>query len=136
MAERYADEVGMDPDQADALRAASEASKKQKEAEAEALKAQIEAEAKEDPASVDGKLIRFAGPPVAVGGAAKDTNGDLNDGDDVNPASARPLDVEGIVKNDGLAIYKDQAGRLWSGLATYWTKRGEFDRASSSVHLS
>ena len=35
------------------------------------------------------------------------------------------------LKNHRLAVYKDQAGRLWTGLATYWIKRGEFDRAQA-----
>ena len=46
--------------------------------------------------------------------------------DSLNPEL---LDVEGIVRTEGLALYKDQAGRLWTGLATYWIKRGEFDLA-------
>lgn len=125
VAERYADEIGMDPDQADALRAAEEVKIKEKEAVAEALKVQIEAAASSEPASVNGKLIRFAGPPVPVAGSGSEKN---KYDEDEDPASGRRLDVEGIVKNDGLAVYKDQAGRLWSGLATYWTKRGEFDR--------
>lgn len=128
VAERYADEVGADPDHADALRAAEEASVAQKAAEAEALKAKLEAEAATAPASVNGNLIRFAGPPVAVGSSSKDAYNE-----DEDPSSPRPLDVEGIVKKDGLAVYKDQAGRLWSGLATYWTKRGEFDRVRGTT---
>lgn len=47
----------------------------------------------------------------------------------VDPLNPELLDVEGIVRNEGLATYKDQAGRLWTGLATYWIKRGEFDLA-------
>ena len=33
------------------------------------------------------------------------------------------------VQKDGLEVYKDQAGQLWTGLATYWIKQEEFDRA-------
>lgn len=76
-------------------------------------------------ASVDGKLIRFAGPAMA-----------LSDGkvlpphnEDEDPRSLRKLNIEDIVRKDGLEVYKDQAGRLWTGLATYWIKCGEFDRA-------
>ncbi|KIY66119.1 spliceosome complex protein [Cylindrobasidium torrendii FP15055 ss-10] len=43
--------------------------------------------------------------------------------------SPRKINIEKIIQNDGLAVYKDQAGRLWTGMATYWIKRGEFDRA-------
>lgn len=126
--EKYADEVGLDMDEADALRAAEEAEVSKKEAEAAALKLQLEKDAATEPASVDGKLIRFAGPPVPVGGSTSTPKTAYTEDED--PASPRKLDVEGIVKKDGLSVYKDQAGRLWSGLATYWTKRGEFDRVS------
>ncbi|KZT53566.1 hypothetical protein CALCODRAFT_474574 [Calocera cornea HHB12733] len=64
-----------------------------------------------------------------------------SDPDDEQPAqgeeetdmrSPKKLDIERIVKQDGLAVYADQAGRLWTALATYWTKRGEFDRAKDT----
>lgn len=51
--------------------------------------------------------------------------------EDEDPTSGRKLDIERIVHQDGLEVYKDQAGRLWTGLATYWIKRGEFDRAKA-----
>jgi pre-mRNA-splicing factor SYF1 len=56
------------------------------------------------------------------------------DGEDTNldPRSSRKLNIERIVREDGLEIYKDQAGRLWTGLATYWINRGEFDRAKKT----
>lgn len=47
-------------------------------------------------------------------------------------ASSLLLDVEGIVRTEGIAIYRDQAGRLWTGLATYWIKKGEFDLATAT----
>lgn len=125
VAERYAEEVGLDPEHADALHAASELKTKEDEASATALRAQAEQAATSEPASVQGKLIRFAGPPVPV---VPTGNSESASDEDEDPASGRKLDVEGIVKKDGLDVYKDQAGRLWSGLATYWTKRGEFDR--------
>jgi len=82
-------------------------------------------------------LIRFAGPPTAVGPDGKPAP--VYD-EDEDPVSLRKLDIEKIVRKDGLAVYKDQAGRLWSGLATYWIKRGEFDRAKEDFrnwpHLS
>ncbi|KAK4696761.1 pre-mRNA-splicing factor SYF1, partial [Phenoliferia sp. Uapishka_3] len=49
-----------------------------------------------------------------------------------DPYSLTLLDVEGIVRSEGIAVYKDQAGRLWTGLATYWIKQGEFDLARST----
>ena len=81
---------------------------------------------KQEPASVNGQLIRFAGPPVAVD---KDGNALRPYDEDEDPASSSRLDVERIIRIDGLEVYKDQAGRLWTGLATYWIKKGEFDRA-------
>ncbi|KAG6832706.1 hypothetical protein H0H92_012278 [Tricholoma furcatifolium] len=52
--------------------------------------------------------------------------------EDEDPTSPRRLNVEKIIRKDGLNVYKDQAGRLWTGLATYWIKRGEFDRAKET----
>jgi pre-mRNA-splicing factor SYF1 len=74
-------------------------------------------------------LIRLAGPPTAVGADGKPMP--VYD-EDEDPNSTRKLDIEKIVREDGLAVYKDQAGRLWTGLATYWIKRGEFDRAKAT----
>ncbi len=42
------------------------------------------------------------------------------------------LNVTAIIKEDGLERFPDQSGRLWTGLATYWIKRGEFDVASAT----
>ncbi|GLB35126.1 putative HAT (Half-A-TPR) repeats [Lyophyllum shimeji] len=118
--EKFAEEVGMDVE--DTI----ESNKGIAAAEAEAAE-----NAKEvpEPASTDGKLIRFAGPAVPV----------TSDGivsrpydEDEDPTSPRKLNIEEIVRKDGLAVYKDQAGRLWTGLATYWIKRGEFDRAKET----
>jgi len=77
----------------------------------------------------DTSLIRFAGPPTAVGADGKPAP--VYD-EDEDPDSPRKLDTEKIVRKDGLEVYKDQAGRLWTGLATYWIKRGEFDRAKET----
>ncbi|KAF8275243.1 spliceosome complex protein [Lactarius quietus] len=74
-------------------------------------------------------LIRLAGPPTAVGADGKPMP--VYD-EDEDPNSSRKLDIEKIVHEDGLAVYKDQAGRLWTGLATYWIKRGEFERAKDT----
>jgi pre-mRNA-splicing factor SYF1 len=74
-------------------------------------------------------LIRLAGPPTAVGIDGKPAP--VYD-EDEDPQSPRKLDIEKIIHKDGLAVYKDQAGHLWTGLATYWIKRGEFDRAKQT----
>lgn len=83
-------------------------------------------ESEQAAASTNGSLIRLAGPPVSVG---KDGKQLPPYDEDVDPRSTRKLDIEDIIQRDGLEVYKDQAGRLWTGLATYWVKRGEFDRA-------
>ena len=42
------------------------------------------------------------------------------------------LPVSQIIHMDGLAHFPDQAGRLWSGLATYYIKRGDFQTAQET----
>ena len=123
--EKFAEEVGLDGDEADVAAAA-----RQKKAEEEAMTKKAVAE--EEPASVHGKLIRFAGPPVAAIPTTKDAKSARPYDPDEDPIHPAHLDIEKIVKEDGLAVYKDQSGRLWTGLATYWTKRGDFDRVSFS----
>lgn len=115
--EAYAEDVGMDVDETVESNAAI--------AEAEE-KEQSTSEQSVEPASVKGSVIRIAGPPVAVGPDGKALPPYDEDED---PLSLRKLNIERIIEKDGLEIYKDQAGRLWTGLATYWVKRGEFDRA-------
>lgn len=118
--QKYADEVGMEPEEAEADNKAKE--------QAEAAK-QAALAPPTIPASKSGAkpLMRIAGPPQPVE-PVEDYD------EDVDPYSHRKMNVERIVQNDGLAIYKDQAGRLWAGLATYWSKRGEFDKVYS-FHL-
>ncbi|EPE10771.1 pre-mrna-splicing factor syf1 [Ophiostoma piceae UAMH 11346] len=38
------------------------------------------------------------------------------------------INVERIIRS-GIDRYSDQRGKLWSGLAAYWTRRGSFERA-------
>lgn len=38
------------------------------------------------------------------------------------------VDVESIIRS-GIARFPDQRGKLWVGLATYWIRRGNFERA-------
>lgn len=118
--ENYADEVGIDVD---------ETVVNQKAREKAAAEAMEEVEKQEPPASVNGPLIRISGPLVAV---SKDGKPLPAYNEDEDPTSARKLDIEKVVEKDGLNVYKDQAGRLWTGLATYWIKRGEFDRSTTT----
>lgn len=122
--EQHAEAVGLDIDETDAdmvLRAHAEADAAAQEEEA----------ARVPPATAQGSgpLIRIAGPPVAVN--ADGTPARVYD-EDEDTTSTRRLNIEHIVRKDGLEVYKDQAGRLWTGLATYWTRRAEFDRAKAT----
>ncbi|KAJ8588066.1 TPR-like protein [Rhizopogon salebrosus TDB-379] len=111
--EQFSDEVGLDVD----------ATVEDNEATA---KAEAEASGKDGPNSAEGQLVRVDGPPSADGKPA------LPYDEDEDPLSLRKLNIERIVHKDGLEVYNDQAGRLWTGLSTYWIKRGEFDRAKST----
>ncbi len=139
LVEKFAEDVGMSEEETIALQDSRKAVEEGEKEEEEAMK---EAEATEAPASVDGRLMRIAGPPIPLANQStivKPVNAvkaakveeEVYD-EDTDPANSRLLDVEGIVERDGLKVYKDQAGRLWTGLATYWIKRGEFERASAT----
>jgi pre-mRNA-splicing factor SYF1 len=82
--------------------------------------------------------------PVSAGGAADPTHraAVVSDGattrpynEDKDPKSSQKLNIERIIRKDGLEMYQDQVGRLWSGLATYWIKHGEFDRAKATFEV-
>ncbi|TFK67922.1 protein prenylyltransferase [Pluteus cervinus] len=117
--ENFSEEVGFDIDDTDASNDAIARS------EDETTNTVQEVE----PVSSDGKLIRFAGPAIPVTADGKETRPYDEDED---PKSTRKLNIEHIIRKDGLTVYKDQAGRLWTGLAAYWLKRGEFDRAKET----
>ena len=119
--ETFAEEVGLDAEEVDKIH--SEEQKKIHTKQAAAI-----SQSKEQ-VSVNGNLIRLDGPPIP-----SSQNGALARpyDEDEDPSNARKLNIEKLVHNDGLAVYKDQAGRLWTGLATYWIKRAEFDRAKST----
>jgi pre-mRNA-splicing factor SYF1 len=128
LVENYSEEVGLDADEVEAVR-------KEAEQVEEGNAQVVDAQKKVEPASVGGKLMRFEGPPVAVtkgtGQKAVTAPQDNSEpySEDTDPASTRRLDIGAIVLKDGLEVYKDQAGRLWTGLATYWIKRGDFEKA-------
>jgi pre-mRNA-splicing factor SYF1 len=119
--EAWAEDVGLDPDEIPA-----------KSTQTDQADAKNPKETAAEPVSSTGSLIRLAGPMVpATDGKAKDKGKPPRPYDpDEDPINDQKLDVEAIIKKDGLEVYKDQAGRLWTGLATYWIKRGEFDRVS------
>jgi pre-mRNA-splicing factor SYF1 len=43
--------------------------------------------------------------------------------------SSAKVPVSKVIRDIGLVKFPDQAGRLWTGLATYWIRRGDFDTA-------
>ncbi|TCD61417.1 pre-mRNA-splicing factor syf1 [Steccherinum ochraceum] len=118
VAEQYAEQVGLDVDDTEASHVAIEKAEEEKKA----------AVSQPTPPAVSktGEVLRLAGPAVSVHADGKPLPAYDEDED---PLSPRKLNIEHIIYNDGLEVYKDQAGRLWTGLATYWIKRGEFDRA-------
>ncbi len=115
--EQYAEDVGLDVEETDESHTAIAKVEEENQAAVEHPP---------EPARIDGQLMRFAGPAVAVSSDGKPLPAYDEDED---PLSPRKLNIERIILKDGLEVYKDQAGRLWTGLATYWIKRGEFDRA-------
>lgn len=117
--EKYPEEVGLGVEET----IESNIAIAKEDAEAEASKAESSTE---NPALKSGQLIRMAGPAIPVTADGKPT---APYSEDEDPASSKKFNIESIIRKDGLAVYKDQAGRLWTGLATYWIKRGEFDRA-------
>jgi pre-mRNA-splicing factor SYF1 len=139
LVEKYAEDVGMDEDETLAL----QDTKNQLQEAVNGDETNEDTPAGEEAASVSGRLMRIAGPPIptesgviykpiAAKKAEKDTDTEVLENEDTDPSNPRLLNVEGIVHTDGLSVYKDQAGRLWTGLATYWIKRGEFDRATAT----
>jgi pre-mRNA-splicing factor SYF1 len=47
---------------------------------------------------------------------------------DVESGHDSGLDVDRIIRS-GISRFSDQRGKLWAGLATYWIRRGSFERA-------
>ncbi|KAF8644139.1 hypothetical protein AX16_008666 [Volvariella volvacea WC 439] len=118
--EKFSDDVGLGVEETQDSHA------KRDKAEKEAAEAAAE---NPEPVSSTGKLMRFAGPAIPVTSDGKEVRPYDEDED---PLSPRKLNIEHIIWKDGLEVYKDQAGRLWTGLATYWIKRAEFDRAKET----
>jgi len=118
--EKYPEEVGLDVDET--VQSNEDILKVESELET-ASSAETSAA---EPATIGGQLIRIAGPAIPVRADSAPAPPYREDEDPTNP---KKINIENIIQKDGLAVYKDQAGRLWTGLATYWIKRGEFDRA-------
>ena len=52
----------------------------------------------------------------------------VNKAKDVSANGTAPVDVSQIIRS-GIDRFPDQRGKLWTGLATYWIARGDFERA-------
>lgn len=103
LVEKYAEEVGMDEDETLALQdSTNQIQEAVNGEEAEDIPAGEEA------ASVSGRLMRIAGPPIptesgvihkplAVSKAEKDQDTEVLENEDTDPSNPRLLNVEGIV---------------------------------------
>ena len=137
--ETYPEDVGISDEEANLLMENRVLRAQREEAELDKRKAEQE-ETQLNGTGVD-SLMRFAGPPidaVAIGLEGQrhldNRMAGLDDAmreaeEHMDATDPKKNDVEDIIRRDGLAVYRDQAGRLWTGLATYWIKRGEFDKA-------
>lgn len=110
--EKYAEEVGLDAEDSQKLRAEREKA----EAAAEQAKEKQGANGDGDAHAQPDKRAVIVEPPQLPASV-------------LDPTSSERLDVDGLIRTHGLAIYPDQAGRLWTGLATFWIKKGEFGLA-------
>ncbi|SJX64089.1 related to SYF1-member of the NineTeen Complex involved in splicing [Sporisorium reilianum f. sp. reilianum] len=69
------------------------------------------------------------GETKAAAAARQTAKGSSTKQFETDPLDPNRLNVTAIIQNDGLDKFTDQSGRLWTGLATYWIKRGEFEVA-------
>lgn len=52
----------------------------------------------------------------------------VNKAREIGDNTTSGLDVDAIIRS-GIERFSDQRGKLWTGLATYWITRGDFERA-------
>ncbi|GAA5982044.1 hypothetical protein JCM11641_004307 [Rhodosporidiobolus odoratus] len=113
--EKYPEEVGIEAEESQALQVARETEEAQKPQEGTV--ALNGAAAKDQQQTGNNDTKRGPVDPPALDPSVLD------------PTRSTLLDVSYLLRSRGLTLYPDQAGRLWTGLATYWIKRGEFDLA-------
>lgn len=141
VAEKYAEDVGISDEEATELMEQRVLRAEREEVELNKRQAEYEEQQREqgneNGITPDG-LMRFAGPPVTLDGEKRADarhEGEMEARREaeeyLDAMDPKKLDVEDIIRRDGLDIYKDQAGRLWNGIATYWIKMGDFDKARS-----
>jgi pre-mRNA-splicing factor SYF1 len=142
--ETYPEDVGITDEEAQEIMSQRALRAQREEAELDQRKKEEDEQAAAGSGSTADGLMRFAGPPVAAGSSAISHIQEGQDHTDARTAGReaalreaeeymdatdpKKLDVEDIIRRDGINVYQDQAGRLWTGLATYWIKRGEFDK--------
>ncbi|CAH7667884.1 expressed protein [Phakopsora pachyrhizi] len=97
---------------------------------------QTETQKLDDASAPFGGLIRIVGPPVSTSHkkTAFERRPKVSEeaeayDPDVDPANPSRLDIDRITELEGLSIYKDQLGLIYTNLATYWIKRTEFEKA-------
>ncbi|SOV07008.1 Pre-mRNA-splicing factor SYF1 [Ustilago sp. UG-2017a] len=112
LTERYPEEIGLDPAE-------------EKESLQDKIKSAVAT------TSANGKTTqpqnrRGKGKATAAESSKKQPTSNETETDPRDPTR---LNVTAIIQSDGLDRFADQSGRLWTGLATYWIKRGEFQVA-------
>ncbi|TKY89974.1 hypothetical protein EX895_001272 [Sporisorium graminicola] len=110
LTEKYPEEIGLDPEE-----------EKQVLLIAAGTAANGRASGHQSTKRDQGKATAAASREQAKGSSSKQSETD--------PLDPTRLNVTSIIQNDGLDKFTDQSGRLWTGLATYWIKRGEFEVA-------
>lgn len=116
LCEKYPEEVGLEPEEAEERRESLEATKE------EGQNAVSKGKGAQTPKADQGAkaVTRGKGKAVETSVAADP---------ETDPMDSSRLNVGYIVENEGLSRYTDQAGRLWTGLATYWIRRGALEAA-------
>lgn len=138
--EKYAEDVGISDEEAQEMLEQRVLRAEREEMELNRRQQDWEEEHKGEmngDGSVTNGLVRIAGPPQpnddgqrrADERAAGEMSARRQAEEYLDATDPKRLDVEDIIRRDGLGVYKDQAGRLWNGLATYWIKMADFDKA-------
>ncbi|PWZ03649.1 TPR-like protein [Testicularia cyperi] len=118
LTEKYPEDIGLDPEEEKAslgsIAVKNASSKQDANATLAPGKGQQTSTAKSAPSSSRATLTLIHSTP------------------ETDPRNTTRLNVSAIIQSDGLERYPDQSGRLWTGLATYWIKRGELEVAQQT----
>ncbi|KAJ9474006.1 Pre-mRNA-splicing factor SYF1 [Pseudozyma hubeiensis] len=116
LTEKYPEEIGLDPEE-----------EKRSLQDSNASASAPSAAPSQNGASASTKRGKDKAKPVRGSAQASSSNHPETD-----PLDPNRLNVTAIIQKDGLDKFTDQSGRLWTGLATYWIKRGEFEVARNT----